>query len=317
MGAYGAGTIFTLCGGHLFPLYDGARAAGLRLIDVRHESSAAFAAEGWARLGRRPGVAAVTAGPGVFNAVTALASAAHNHSPVLLLGGRAPSATWGLGALQEIDHVPVAAPLAKQAATVRETVAAEVGRALALAMAPPRGPVFLDFPVDLPVEEPQPLPVVAPPRAEPDPAVVAGILTALAGSRRPVVVAGSNVYLDGAWEQLRAFAEAAGAPVFMNGMGKGALPADHPLAFARTRARALSEADLVVVAGTPVDFRLSYGWRFDPDAVVVHLDSHPALLPAAGGADWALGADLALALGSLAEGASPAADPGWVAGLRA
>ena len=259
----------------------------------------------------------MTAGPGVFNTVTALASAAHNHSPVLLLGGRAPEATWGLGALQEVDHVPVAAPLAKHAGTVREKAAAEVGRALALAMAPPRGPVFLDIPVDLPVEEPPPLPVVAPVPVEPDPAVVAGILAALAGARRPVVVAGSNVYLDGAWEQLRTFAEAAGTPVFMNGMGRGVVPADHPLAFARTRARALSEADLVVVAGTPVDFRLSYGWRFAPDVVVVHLDSHPSLLPAGGRTAWALGADLALTFGALAEGASPAADPGWVAGLRA
>jgi acetolactate synthase-1/2/3 large subunit len=92
-------TLFTLSGGHLFPIYDGARASGIRLVDVRHEASAAFAAEGWARLGRRAGVAAVTAGPGVFNAVGGLASAAHNGSPVVVLGGRAPSATWGLGAL--------------------------------------------------------------------------------------------------------------------------------------------------------------------------------------------------------------------------
>jgi thiamine pyrophosphate-dependent acetolactate synthase large subunit-like protein len=306
-----------LSGGHLFPLYDGAQAAGIRLIDVRHESSAAFAAEGWARLGRCAGVAAVTAGPGVFNAVTGLASAARNGSPVLLLGGRAPAATWGLGALQEIDHVPVAAPLTKHAGTVAAAAAAEVGRALALAMAAPRGPVFLDIPVDLPAEEPAPLDVQPPVVAAPDPAVVAGILASLATARRPVLVAGSNVYLDGAWEHLQAFAETAGVPVFMNGMGRGVLPADHPLAFSRTRGRALGEADLIIVAGTPLDFRLSYGWRFCADAVVVHLDSHPSLVAGDGRATSALGADLAATFGALAEGATRAADGDWASALRA
>jgi acetolactate synthase-1/2/3 large subunit len=303
-------------------------------VDVRHEASAAFAAEGWARLGRRAGVAAVTAGPGVFNAVGGLASAAHNGSPVLLLGGRAPSATWGLGALQEVDHVPVVTPLAKHAATVTGRVAEHVARAIGQALAPPRGPVFLDIPVDLPPDDddedgdhadggPGPLPSVM----SPDQDAVQAILGALSRATRPVLVAGSNVYLDGAWEAMRTFAEAARLPVLTNGMGRGTIPADHPLAFARARQTATAEADLVIVAGTPLDFRLSFGWRFAPDAVVVHLDSHPDLVGLAGeqrhpagarGADIRLGADLRLTFAALAEAAprGPAAS-GWVETLRA
>src|SRR5918992_1776280 len=115
--ARGVDTIFTLSGGHLFPIYDGAVAEEIRLIDVRHEANAAFAAEGWARLTRGPGVAAATAGPGVFNSINGLATAQKNGTPMVLLGGRAPESRWGRGSLQEVDHVPVAAPLTKLSAT--------------------------------------------------------------------------------------------------------------------------------------------------------------------------------------------------------
>ena len=268
------------------------------------------------------GVAAVTAGPGVWNAVGGLASAAHNGSPVVVLGGRAPSATWGLGALQEVDHVPVVAPLAKHAATVTERIAGHVAQAIGQALAPPRGPVFLDFPADLPAAdddgdggdggdgEPGPL-QAGPPVISPDPDAVQALLAALRRAARPVLVAGSNVYLDGAWEAMQAFAEAARLPVFTNGMGRGTIPADHPLAFARARQTAMAEADLVIVAGTPIDFRLSFGWRFAHDAVVAHLDSHPDLVGLAGeprhvpaGArrpGIRLGADLRLTFAALAE----------------
>src|ERR671932_2146997 len=115
--AHGVTKLFTLSGGHLFSIYDGCREEGIDLVDVRHESTAAFAAEGWAKVTREPGVAALTAGPGVTNGMSPLASAAQNHSPVLLLGGRAPQVRWGQGSLQEIDHVPFVRPLAKLAAT--------------------------------------------------------------------------------------------------------------------------------------------------------------------------------------------------------
>ncbi len=115
--ASGVDTVFTLSGGHLFPIYDGCRAAGIRLIDTRHEQTAAFAAEGWSKVTRVPGVAALTAGPGVTNGMSAMAAAAQNQSPLVVLGGRAPAARWGQGSLQEIDHVPFVAPLARLAAT--------------------------------------------------------------------------------------------------------------------------------------------------------------------------------------------------------
>ncbi|MEA2141961.1 MAG: hypothetical protein QOI64_391, partial [Solirubrobacteraceae bacterium] len=148
--AHGITTLFTLSGGHLFSIYDGCRAEGIDLVDVRHEQTAAFAAEGWAKVTRRPGAAAVTAGPGVTNAISAIASAQANHSPMLVLGGRAPAARWGQGSLQEIDHVPLVAPLTKLAATATRTadMPALVDAALAAAMTPHGGPSFLDFPLD-------------------------------------------------------------------------------------------------------------------------------------------------------------------------
>src|SRR5436853_3440544 len=148
--AHGVSKLFTLSGGHLFSIYDGCRAEGIAIVDVRHEQSAAFAAEGWAKVTRSLGVCALTAGPGVTNGMSALASAAQNHSPVLALGGRAPQFRWGQGSLQEIDHVPFVKPLVKLAATVQS--AGESGklvdRALRAALTPHTGPTFVDFPLD-------------------------------------------------------------------------------------------------------------------------------------------------------------------------
>src|SRR5437660_8279651 len=149
--ASGIDTIFTLSGGHLFSIYDGCRSEGIRLIDTRHESTAAFAAEGWAKVTREPGVAALTAGPGVTNGMSALASAQQNNSPMLVLGGRAPQMRWGQGSLQEIDHVPFVRPLTKLAATPETTAEIPdlVDEALATALRPHSGPTFVDFPLDL------------------------------------------------------------------------------------------------------------------------------------------------------------------------
>src|SRR5919202_884376 len=121
--AHGVTKLFTLSGGHLFSIYDGCREEGTDLVDVRHEGSAAFAAEGWAKVTRTPGVCALTAGPGVTNGMSALGAALQNRSPMLVLGGRAPQMRWGQGSLQEIDHVPFVAPLARSARTAMETAA--------------------------------------------------------------------------------------------------------------------------------------------------------------------------------------------------
>src|SRR3954465_7374871 len=148
--AHGVTKLFTLSGGHLFSLYDGCRAEGIDIVDVRHEQAAAFAAEGWAKVTRTPGVAALTAGPGVTNGMSAIASAQQNHSPMLVLGGRAPEMRWGQGSLQELDHVPFVSPLTTFSATATSTAAMPglVDAALAAALAPPGGPAFVDLPLD-------------------------------------------------------------------------------------------------------------------------------------------------------------------------
>src|SRR6185312_9356131 len=147
----GVSHLFTLSGGHLFSIYDGCKEEGVELIDVRHEQSAAFAAEGFAKATRRVGVAALTAGPGVTNGMSAIAGAQANGSPVCVMGGRAPEMRWGSGSLQEIDHLPFVSPLVKSAATVKEPgrIAAMTAEALDLAAAAPSGPTFLDYPMDV------------------------------------------------------------------------------------------------------------------------------------------------------------------------
>ena len=275
--AFGVSELFTLSGGHVFPIYDAAHQAGVRIVDVRHEQSAVFAAEAVAKLQRRPGVAVLTAGPGITNGISGLTSAYFNAAPVVVLGGRAPAFRWGSGSLQELDHVPLVAPVTKHAATVSDTdgITAAVTAAATAALTAHRGPVFLDFPLEVlfgagtgEVAEPE-IPLV-----EPDPAEVVRAATLIASARRPVIVAGSDVYGGDAIGALREAAEALRVPVFTNGMGRGALPPEHPLAFAKARRVALSGADLVVVVGTPLDFRLGFG-DFG-DARVVHVVDAPS-----------------------------------------
>ncbi|MDQ1461350.1 MAG: hypothetical protein QOI08_2834, partial [Actinomycetota bacterium] len=268
-------TMFTLSGGHLFVLYDGAVQADLRLVDVRHEQTATFAAEGFAKVTRRLGCAALTAGPGVTNGVSAMTAAHMNGSPLVVLAGRAPQARWGSGSLQELDHIPIVATVTKTAATATSaaSIVAEVDAACRAARTPHRGPTFVDMPLDGFGPGSVDVPEVAADDSfrgvAPDPDAVARIAAMVGAAARPVLVAGGDVYWAHAEEAMCTFAEAARVPVFVNGMGRGTLPADHELAFSRARAVALQGADLVLVAGTPLDFRLGFG-RFG-DARVVHL----------------------------------------------
>src|SRR6266508_4640731 len=169
--AHGVSKLFTLSGGHLFSIYDGCRTEGVDLIDTRHESAAAFAAEGWAKVTREPGICALTAGPGVTNGMSAIASAHKNNSPVVVLGGRAPQMRWGQGSLQEIDHVPFVAPLTKSARTAMQTadIPALVDEAIATALEAPSGPTFLDLPLDVVFMEADDPEL---PASEPDPATL-------------------------------------------------------------------------------------------------------------------------------------------------
>jgi thiamine pyrophosphate-dependent acetolactate synthase large subunit-like protein len=281
---YGVSALFTLSGGHVFPLYDAAVKGGqpLRLVDVRHEQTAVFAAEATARLTRVPGLAVVTAGPGVTNSVSAVTTAWQNGVPLVLLAGRAPDYRWGAGGLQELDHPPLLAPVTKRAWTEHDAanVAASVDEAFRLAMTPHRGPVFLDISLEaiygqaeanLPAADDPPAssPVTAPP----DPGDVGRIAALLRAARRPVLVLGSDVWLGGAEEEARRAAEELGLPVIANGQARGVLPRGHDLLVTRARALALREADLVIVVGAPLDFRLGYG-SFGPrdaPAQVVHV----------------------------------------------
>jgi acetolactate synthase-1/2/3 large subunit len=273
-------TVFSLNGGHIWALYDGCVQEGIRLVDTRHEQTAAFAAEGWAKVTRRAGVAALTAGPGVTNGVSAITSAWLNGTPMFVVGGRAPDRRWGQGSLQEIDHVPIVASITKLAETAHDADAIPdaFDRALRAARTPHRAPTFVDVPLDGwgPSDADVPAPVDEADLAgeSPDPEAIARVASLLARAERPVLLVGSDVYWARAEAEVRAFVEAAGLPAFANDMGRGVLPADHPLAFARARSTAFKEADVIVVAGTPLDFRLGFG-RY-PDAAVVHLSDSPA-----------------------------------------
>jgi acetolactate synthase-1/2/3 large subunit len=318
LAAHGVTKLFTLSGGHLFSVYDGCREEGIDIVDVRHESAAAFAAEGWAKVTREPGVCALTAGPGVTNGMSALGSALQNHSPMLVLGGRAPAMRWGQGSLQEIDHVPFVRPLTRFAATAGSTgeIPGLVDEAWAAALRPHSGPAFVDLPLDhvfMEAEGGDEPPAAPPAPPMPD---VARALTLLAEAERPVIMAGTNLYWSHGEDALRELAEARGIPVFLNGLARGCLPADHPLFFSRARSTALKGADLALVVGVPLDFRLGFGQSFGEETDIIAVDvaeperDHPRAV-----ADELYG-DVPAILSALAAGRGTSTE-GWVETIRA
>jgi acetolactate synthase I/II/III large subunit len=263
--AHGVETLFTLSGAHVFPLYDGAVKAvpPMRLVDVRHEPSAVFAAEATGKLTRTPGLAVLTAGPGVTNGVSAVAQASFSGSPLVVIGGRAPTHRWGSGSLQEIDHPPILASITKLAGTVHDVadIADRVDEAFRVAGLSHRGPTFLDVPMDqlysratleLPADW-------SPDRVEPDADSVNEIAGLLGQAERPVLVLGTDVWADAAEDAALRLVESTGIPTITNGMGRGIVPGGHPLLVTRARSVAFGQCDLAVVVGTPLDFRLGYG----------------------------------------------------------
>src|SRR4051812_18336104 len=273
--AHGVTKLFTLSGGHLFSIYDGCREEGIDIVDVRHEQTAAFAAEGWAKVTREPGVAALTAGPGVTNGMSAMASALKNNSPMVVLGGRAPAMRWGQGSLQEIDHVPFVRPVTKFAATPESTaeIPALVDEAFATAMAPHSGPAFVDFPLDYVfMEGEDPGIEEVGPAEHPGGLDVDRAAALLRGAERPVVMAGTNLYWGHGEDTLLALAEALRIPVFLNGLARGCVPADHELFFSRARGTGLKGADVALVIGVPMDFRLGFGQAFGEQTELIVID---------------------------------------------
>jgi len=326
--AHGVTKLFTLSGGHIFSIYDGCREEGIDIVDTRHEQSAGFAAEGWAKATRQPGVCALTAGPGVTNAMSPLGSALQNGSPLVALGGRAPAMRWGQGSLQEIDHVPFVAPLTRSAATAGSTaeIPGLVDAAFAAALGPPSGPAFVDFPLDVvfmeadvdadaEVEvEVEQLDHLALPGAE----GVDRAAELLRGAERPAIMAGTGLYWAHGEHALRALAEELRVPVFVNGLGRGCMPADHELFFSRARGQALEGADVALVIGVPMDFRLGFGGSFGEDTQIVIIDSAQTDRRPPREAALELYGGIAATLDGIREGASGGPDRlGWIGSLRA
>jgi acetolactate synthase-1/2/3 large subunit len=324
--AHGVSKLFTLSGGHLFSIYDGCREEGIDIVDVRHESTAAFAAEGWAKVTREPGVCALTAGPGVTNGMSAMASAQANHSPMVVLGGRAPALRWGQGSLQEIDHVPFVRPLTKLAATPGSTeeIQGLVDDAFAAATAPHCGPAFVDFPLDYVFMEateqtPERPPVAHGGAGEAETQALERAAELLRGAERPVIMAGTDLYWGHGERELAELAETLRVPVFLNGLARGCIAADHELFFSRARSKALKGADVALVVGVPMDFRLGFGASFGEDTEIVVIDSaeperrHPRAVAAE-----CYGA-IAATLSGLREagGAKALASEDWISALRA
>ena len=267
--AHGVETMFTLSGAHVFPMYDGAVKAAeegrpMRLLDVRHEQTAAFAAEATGKLTRVPGLAVLTAGPGVTNGISAMAQAQFAGSPMVVVGGRAPNNRWGTGALQEIDHLPIVGPVTKHAATLMtaDDVAAGFHEAFTAARSPHRGPAYVDVPMDEFFNQGTgPVSVVRAGRgAEPDSDAIDRIAALLAAAARPLLILGTDVWADGAEAGRAAVRRVDRRPDHHQRDGARRDPRRPPAAGDEgARAAAIGGADLVVVVGTPLDFRLGYG----------------------------------------------------------
>lgn len=284
--AHGVEAMFTLSGAHIFPMYDAAVNSEPQtpIIDVRHEPSAVFAAEAIGKLTRTPGLAVLTAGPGVTNGVSPVAQAYFSGAPLVVIGGRAPAATWGSGTLQELDHPPIFESISKLATTAGTLadIAPVVDEAFTVAGTSHRGPTFVDIPMD---EFFNSGPVTHTSRGntsaaiEPDPGALQKIAALLAGAKRPVLILGSDVWSDHAEEAALRFVEESGIAAIANGMGRGIVPGGHAQLVTKARSAALGRADLVVVVGTPLDFRLGFG-RFggkdgNPPATTVHIADSP------------------------------------------
>jgi acetolactate synthase-1/2/3 large subunit len=280
----GIDTIFTLSGGHIQNIYDGCIDEGIRVIDTRHEQVAGHAAEGYSRLTRKCGVAVVTAGPGVTDIVTAVATAYQNASPLLVIGGAAPLGTSLMGALQEIPGtVEMMRPITKWSATIPFTrrIPDYLAQAFRVALTGRYGPVFLEIPSDIlfgRMEESEarlPTDYRTEGRTNGDPALIKQAAGLLANAERPAVMGGTGVYWADAGAALQELAEKVQAPIYLNDMGRGTIAQHHPQFMSRTRRTAFGEADVILFAGTMIDFRLRYGQSINKGAKVISLDIDP------------------------------------------
>ncbi|MEJ3654380.1 thiamine pyrophosphate-binding protein [Actinomycetes bacterium KLBMP 9759] len=328
--AEGVDTIFTLCGGHIIDIYDGCVDEGIQVIDVRHEQVAAHAADGYARITGRPGCAVVTAGPGTSDAVTGVANALRAESPMLLIGGQGALSQHKMGSLQDLPHVDMMTPISKFAATVPHTarVADLVSMAFRECYNGAPGPSFLEIPRDVldakvPAEQAR-IPTAGAYRASTksigDPASIERLAELVSRAEKPCVLLGSQVWTCRATDAAIEFVRTLEVPAFMNGAGRGTLPPGDPMHFQLARRHAFNEADLIIIVGTPFDFRMGYGRRLSPTAKVVQIDLDYRTVGKNRDIDLGIVGDAGAVLAAVTAAASGRQHPNrsdWVAELRA
>ncbi len=278
----GIDTIFTLCGGHIIDIYDGCVDEDIRIVDVRHEQTAAHAADGYARQTGRLGCVVTTAGPGCTNAITGVATAFRSESPVLHIGGQGALTQHKMGSLQDLPHVNILSPITKFAASVRSTerVADMISMAARECFAGAPGPAYLEIPRDILDREiefekamiPEAGSYRASTKSIGDPANVATLAELLVKSERPAILLGSQVWASRGHQEAIDLVRSLNIPAYFNGAGRGILPPGDPHHYHRTRRDAFNKADVIVIVGTPFDFRMGYGKRLRADATVVQID---------------------------------------------
>ena len=278
----GVDTIFTLCGGHIIDIYDGCVDEGIRVIDVRHEQVAAHAADGYARQTGKLGCVVTTAGPGCTNAMTGVATALRSESPILHIGGQGAMTQHRMGSLQDLPHVDLMAPITKFSATVSSTerVADMVSMAARECFSGAYGPSYLEIPRDvldreIPIASaviPKPGFYRASTKAIGDPADIEKLADLLIKSEKPAVLFGSQVWMTRGHQDAIDLVRSLNIPAYMNGAARGILPPGDPHYYNRTRRHAFNNADVIVIVGTPFDFRLGYGKRIREDATLVQID---------------------------------------------
>ncbi len=323
---HGTSHLFTLCGGHIQAIYDGCIEEAIRVIDVRHEQTAGHAADGWARVTGKPGVCAVTAGPGVTDVVTAVANAQRAGVPMVIIGGAGPKILCDMGSLQDMDHVSLMRPITKWSVQVPEPrrIVEYVDAAFRVAQANVPGPVFLEMPLDLlmgvgdDTESPATRPLPQPPRPAGDVHSIERAADILRNCARPVFIVGSQIRWSARREAVKLAADMFEAPFYLNGMARGALPSTHRGLFSRSRKFALAQADAVFVFGTPFDFRVDYGRAptWNPDAKIVQIDLDGAELGRNRCVDVAIHGDSGLVLEQLVAAVPKTQAGAWLATVR-
>ena len=278
----GVSHVFTLCGGHVMSIYDGCLDEGIAVIDNRHEQSAAHAADGWARVTGQPGVAIVTAGPGLTDAVTGVATAWRANIPMVIIGGQAPRAFQDMGGLQDMAHVDLMRPITKWSVAVPSSkrLGEYIATAFRVATTNVPGPVFLEMPLDFLFDmvEERDISEWERSRTEAgvgaDPRYVEKAFELLRGAQRPVCLVGSQLFWSKRRDAYPEFVETFGMPVYVNGQARGSLDPDDPHWFLQTRKDALKKADVVLIFGTPLDFRIGYGRDrvINPEAKLIQVD---------------------------------------------